>query len=193
MATGSATLILGPDDHGHAVSSEDFAEADFVDGWRYERSEGTLIVMAPPGHVHHENSRPWRRLLAVYWSSHLDQVEDVLGEAWMRIGKKTDRIGDVGVYLVKGEGAPKMPDRAPDVVFEVVSDDRESRERDYVEKRAEYHRLGVREYVIVDRFQGCVTVLEFEPAGYRERVLSAADAYTSPILPGLVIRLAEVF
>ncbi len=191
--TAPPRLAFGPDDHGRAVSSEDFAEADFVEGWKYERSEGELIVMSPPGHIHNENTRPWRLRLSDYWLKHLERVEDVLPEAWMRIGKQADRIGDIGVYLLKEGAVPRMPDRAPDLVFEVVSNDRESRGRDYVEKRAEYHRLGVREYVIVDRFKSCVTVLEFEPRGYRERVLTGAQDYTSPLLPGLVIRLAEVF
>jgi Uma2 family endonuclease len=47
--------------------------------------------------------------------------------------------------------------------------------------------LGVREYVIIDRFtkQGDGPVAR--PGGYEERVLTPADTYSSPLLPGLEI------
>jgi Uma2 family endonuclease len=77
-------------------------------------------------------------------------------------------------------------------MFEIVSPGRESHDRDYVEKRADYYRIGVREYVIIDRFVRRVTVLTHSPGGYEERVLTPPDTYTSPLLPGLVIPLAEV-
>ena len=147
--------------------------------------------MAPPGQLHNENSRPWRRWLSEYWFRNQDRVEDVLGEAWMRIGKRTDRIGDVGVYLAAGGTVKPMPGCASDMVFEVVSPGKEARHRDYVEKRDECHRPGVREHVILDRFQGRVTVLEWEEGGYRERELTVSEVYTSPLLPGLAIPLAE--
>ena len=50
-------------------------------------------------------------------------------------------------------------------MFEVVSPDRESRERDYVKKRKEYHRLGVLEYVIIDRMRRRVTVYTHDSGG----------------------------
>ena len=78
-------------------------------------------------------------------------------------------------------------------MFEIVSPAATSRDRDYVKKRSEYERLGVKEYVIVDRFKKQVTVLTLTPGGYQEQVLTPADTYTSPLLPGLAIALAEVW
>ncbi len=78
-------------------------------------------------------------------------------------------------------------------MFEIVSPGRMSRERDYIRKRADYHRFGVREYVVIDRRQRTVSVFRWEPAGYEETVLTAGDVYTSPLLPGLAVPLAEVF
>ena len=40
----------------------------------------------------------------------------------------TDRIGDIGVYLVPNGPVPKIPDRVPDLMFEVISPDKASRE-----------------------------------------------------------------
>jgi len=48
-------------------------------------------------------------------------------------------------------------------MFEIVSPGSLSRKRDYVKKRAEYHKLGILEYVIVDRFTQGVTVLTYWP------------------------------
>jgi len=60
-------------------------------------------------------------------------------------------------------------------------------------RRLEYEAIGVREYVIVDRFKRQALVLTLGAQGFSERVLCETDAYTSPLLPGLSVRLAEVF
>ena len=52
--------------------------------------------------------------------------------------------------------------------------------------------LGVREYVIVDRYQRIVTVRTHALDGYAECILWAGVIDTSPLLPGLAIPLAEV-
>ncbi len=76
--------------------------------------------------------------------------------------------------------------------IEIVSAGWENRRRDYQEKRDEYERLGVREYVIVDRFDHLVTVFTLTDDHYAEQRLGPSDSYTSPQLPGLSISLQEV-
>jgi Uma2 family endonuclease len=191
-ASVQAPLILGPEDIGRVVSAEEFASAEFVGSYKYERAGGRLIVMAPDGTEHIRASNPWRDRLIFYKHQHPGVVEEVVTGAWVRVEGGTDRIGDIGVYLVKDPPTFAVPDQVPDLMFEVVSPGRESRDRDYVEKRDEYHRLGVREYVIIDRFAGAVTVLTHAPEGYLGRVLERGGVYTSPLLPGLAIPLAEV-
>ncbi|HEX8202059.1 MAG TPA: Uma2 family endonuclease [Isosphaeraceae bacterium] len=189
-----ARLRLGPDDHGRLVTDEEFAEADYAEPWKYERVEGRLAVMFPDGHDHAVSSEPWRDALVLYKKlNRPDLVQIIKSEAWVRVPGGTDRIGDIGVYLVTDRPTPKIPDRVPDLMFEIVSAGRESHDRDYVAKRADYHRMGVREYVIIDRFTGRVTVLTHAPGAYEQRVLAPPETYTSPLLPGLVIPLAEVF
>ncbi len=78
------------------------------------------------------------------------------------------------------------------MVFEFVSPSKVDKRRDYVEKRADYEKVGVREYVIVDRFDKKVTVLTLGEGGYVEQTLTSADVYRSPLLPGFEVRLAEV-
>ena len=193
MATQSTSLILGPGDHGRAVSAEEFAEADFAEPHRYEREGGRLVVMAPEGKDHIRASNPWRDRLIAYKLGRPGIIEEVVTQAWVRVADGSDRIGDIGVYLVRQPPTFDVPDQAPDLMFEIVSPGSEDRERDYVKKRDDYHPLGVREYAIVDRFAKLVTVLSHAPGGYREQVLTVADTYTSPLLPGLAIPLSEVF
>jgi Uma2 family endonuclease len=79
------------------------------------------------------------------------------------------------------------------LVREFVSNERADQERDYIDKRVEYHAIGVKEYVIVDRFKEEVLVLTWSKRDFAERALTAEDTYTSPLLPGLKIALREVF
>lgn len=185
-------LELGRKDHGRLVTAEAFAAASYKEPWKYERVKGRLVVMAPDGYGHIAASNPWRDRLIFYQYEHPGVVEEVITNAWIRVDDGTDRIGDIGVYLVRQEPGPQIPDRVPELMFEIVSPSPKDRKRDYVEKRAEYHKLGIQEYVIVDRFKKRTTVLEYEPDGYRERVLTPGDTYETPRLPGLAIRLAEV-
>ena len=85
-----------------------------------------------------------------------------------------------------------IPRQVPDLIFEFVSPSKTDKRRDYVEKRADYEKIGVPEYVIVDRFDRKVTVLTLGETGYQEQVLTLADVYRSPLLPGFEVRLAEV-
>jgi len=192
MATHRSATLLGPDDAGRTVSSAEFAEAEFVEPWTYEREDGRLIVLSPEGQRHLDDSRPWRRRLSRYWIEHPEVVEDLVIQAWARPDDATDRIGDIGIYLVTDAPVRPIPDRAPDIMFEIVSPGREAHERDDVKKRREHYRFSIREYVVVDREARTVTVFSRSARGYRRRVLRPGDSYRSPLLPGLEIPIAEV-
>jgi Uma2 family endonuclease len=188
------TIIkLGPQDAGMRLAAEEFANADFQEPYIYERVKGRLVVMSPAGPDHRKGSRPFRRELGLFWGTHRDLVEDVDVEGWVETSPDDDRIPDICVYLV-GSGSDKtVPHRVPDIIFEFVSADRADQERDYIDKRAEYHAIGVKEYVIVDRFKEQVLVLTWGKKDFAERSLSATDTYTSRLLPGLEVPLQEVF
>lgn len=193
MSTARPILRLGKRDQGRLVSSEEFAEADFDEPWKYEREDGRLIVRAPAGEEHSEVAEDWRDWLGVYRVARPDIVQRVASEAWLRVDGGTDRIRDIGVYLRSDQPMSRRPDRVPDLMFEVVSEDKTSRDRDSIRKRAEYHRIGVREYVIIDRFRRVVTVLSHQPEGYSDRTLRADEVDLSPLLPGFSVRISEAF
>jgi Uma2 family endonuclease len=191
MAT--VALKLAPDDAGLRLTRDEFAAADFQPPFIYERVQGRLVVMSPAGPGHRHVSRPFRRELGYYWGIHPAVVDDVDVEGWLSTSSDNDRIPDICVYLVGPSSGQTVPDRVPDLVFEFVSADRSDQERDYIAKRAEYHAVGVREYVIVDRFKQAVLVLTWQADDYGERMLRPADVYTTPLLPGLSIALGEAF
>jgi Uma2 family endonuclease len=151
--------------------------------------------MFPDSEAHDDLTEPWHERLVLYKVAHPDLVEKVVSEAWVLISGLTDRIGDIGVFLrpVDGSKPSPRPARVPEFMFEIVSKSRKDRRRDYVEKRAEYHAIGVREYVIIDQFEKKVTVLTYEPDGYTEEVLSPLDVYETPLLPGLRVPISEIF
>lgn len=195
MAIGQTTLRLGRADDGRLLTAEEFADASYDEPWKYERVDGRLVVMYPDSEAHDDTSEPWRDRLGAYKLAHPDLVEKVVSEAWVLISDLIDRIGDIGVYLRPADAStpPARPGRIPELMFEIVSPEAKDRRRDYVEKKAEYHGVGVREYVVIDRFDRKVTVFSHEPAGYRERVLTGSDVYETPLLPGFRVALDDVF
>ncbi|MCA9876841.1 MAG: Uma2 family endonuclease, partial [Thermomicrobiales bacterium] len=80
---------------------------------------------------------------------------------------------------------------APDLVCEILSPS--TRRQDLITKRALYARIGVREYWLVDPEALSVTVLVLEGDGFAELAFAEPDVVTSRVLPGLHLRLDDVF
>ena len=183
---------LGIADHGVKLTREEFGEAQYDEPWRYERVNGRLVVMSPAGPEHQKPNNRIRSYIGAYELAHPEIVEYVFSEAWIVTTKTTDRIAGIGVFLLSSKSKGTSPNRTPDLVFEVVSGGGEDRKRDYVDKRAEYLRAGVKEYVIIDRFDRCATVLRRVRGRFSESELGPTDTYTSTLLPGLKIPLSEI-
>lgn len=80
-----------------------------------------------------------------------------------------------------------------DLVAEVVSGDRE---RDFVDKRDDYARLGVAEYWIVDPREAQIHVLTLDATGAAyslHGVFERGAQATSRLLPGLAVDVTSVF
>ena len=187
---GKSKLYLSHTDEGIELTREEYAEADTEGLWRFERANGRLVVMTPPGFEHHITVESFRDSLVVFKLAHPDIVEHVFQEAWTSVEDDADRLPDIAVYLTGGTG--HLPDRVPELIFEIVSLGSQDRKRDYEEKRSEYERIGVQEYVIVDRFDHRLTVLRLEEATFVETVLQPSDRYNTPLLPGLEIPLSGI-
>jgi Uma2 family endonuclease len=187
------TLHLGVADHDLRLTREDFAEAHYEEPWRYERVKGRLFVMPPAGPDHQRPNNRFRDYLGAYALEHPEIVDCVFSEAWIAVDKSTDRIIDIGVYLLSSKTESLRPSQPPDLAFEIVSGGGEDRKRDYVDKRAEYFQAGIREYVIVDRFEQRVTILRRSRGRFNESQLGPTDTYTTPLLPKFKLPLKELF
>lgn len=81
-----------------------------------------------------------------------------------------------------------------DLVIEVVSDDAESRERDFERKRRDYAEGGIPEYWIVDPSLEQITVPVLEDAAYRTHgTFGRGEQAASATLPGFAVDVAAVF
>lgn len=81
-----------------------------------------------------------------------------------------------------------------DLVVEVVSEGKENRDRDYIDKRAEYAAAGIAEYWIADPEQRTVTVLTLDGESYREHAtFGVGETMDSVLLEGLTLEISEVF
>lgn len=184
---------LGPNDAGVFIAASEFASAECQPPYIYERVKGRLVVMSPAGPEHRQVSRPFRRELGFYWGTYPHVIDDVDVEGWVSTSPDDDRIPDICVYLAGESSGESVPLRVPELIFEFVSADRSDQERDYIDKRAEYHAIGVKEYVIVDRFKSAALVLTWQKDDYQELWLPPSDEYRTNLLPGLCVSLAEVF
>ena len=163
---------------GELSRLEEFADAVYKEPWRCRRMRGRLVVMTPDGGDHVETasrhgSESCTRSGTLIPKS-LISLSAMPGFAWTmeRTALATSASSSRAILPRK-----KIPDRIPDLMFEIVSPGRTSRHRDHVNKRSEYERLGVKEYVIVDRFKKQVTVHTLAPVGIKSRC-SRRPTYT---------------
>jgi Uma2 family endonuclease len=192
MAT--ATLTIGPADHGRQVAFDDFIEADFEDGWLYELARGVVEVTEVPGPNHGRIVMLLSELLGDYRRNHPGVIVYRAGGGECRIrlpGMVSDRHPDQAVYLTPAPPGRKPWTRwCPALVVEVVSVGGE--DRDYVEKAEEYLRCGILEYWVVDPAKREMRV--HLRAGDTWDILTIpADVSHKPhFLPGFEIRPAEI-
>lgn len=184
--------LLTEADAGIELTREEFYELEPDPRWRFERVEGRLVVLPPPEFEHHVVAGEIRDRLGAYRLAHLDLVQHVFQECHTVIDDETDRIPDVAVYLRSDREEQEFPERVPDIIFEIVSPGWAAMKRDYEEKRNEYERIGVREYVIVDRFAHRLTIHTLVDGEFVESEIGTKGIYTSPLLPGLSIPLAGI-
>lgn len=80
----------------------------------------------------------------------------------------------------------------PAIVLEFLSAGRAAWRRDHVEKREEYFSAGLQEYWVFDRFARQLTVYRLENGQAVERQTREGDIYSTPLLPGFEVPLAEL-
>jgi Uma2 family endonuclease len=152
MATVTTPLRVGPADHGRMMTLDEFEEAEFEEGYRYELARGVLEVSDISGEVHTVIVWVILRAIANHDREHPGVIQRAGGGSEYRFrlpvmqsGRRPDVAVKLRNTLRDGRGF-----RRASMAFEVVSKGAKSRERDYVTKRAEYLAYGLLEYWIVD-------------------------------------------
>ncbi len=185
---------IGPADHGQALPFDDFIQADFEDGWLYELARGVVVVTEVPGVPHGLTVQRVSDLFAFHDREHPGTIQYRAGGASCRLrlpGMESDRHPDFAVYLTPPPSGEKPWTRwIPEIVIEVVS--RGGEDRDYVEKREEYLRAGVKEYWILDPKRKRLLVLRRAGDVWEEVVVKTSETYRTHLLPGLEVRPGEL-
>ncbi len=184
---------VGPTEHGQRMTLDEFIEADFEEGWLYELARGTLDVTEVPGIHHGRIVRRIARGILYYEDQHPGVINYSAGGGECRIrlpGMKSDRHPDQAISLLPPpEGRKPWTRWVPQIVVEVVSEGGE--ERDYIEKREEYLRIGVIEYWILDPCARRLLVLQRAGDVWEEVNIPAGGSYRTHLLPGLEVRVDE--
>lgn len=181
---------LGPESNGMLMTPEEFdAVADAERGFRYELVHGVVVVTPPPDEAQRGPNEELGYLLRRYKEEHPRgaSLDDTLPENYVRV-EDDWRIADRVIWC----GLGRLPDArkdVPTVAVEFVSVGTRNRRRDYVEKREQYLRRGVKEYWIIDRFRRKMTVVF---ADGTERAIAENEVYATPLLPGFELPLARL-
>ncbi len=82
----------------------------------------------------------------------------------------------------------------PQLVMEIVSPGRTNRDKDYVNKRAQYAAISVEEYWIVDPKTQTILVLALKNDVYQEvGQFQGRNRIVSPLFPSLLLTAAQIF
>jgi Uma2 family endonuclease len=194
-ATRAARRVhIGPADHGRRMTLDEFIKAEWTEGWLYELARGVVEVTEVPKPWHGRIVYRVAEMFVLYTQRHPGIIKYQAGGGECRIrlpGMVSDRHPDQAIYL---DSEPVEKDVwtkwVPTIVVEVVG--ARSRRRDFVIKREEYLRIGVREYGILDAKERRMHALVRVGDTWEETIVPANGAYRTVLLPGLVVRPGQL-
>jgi len=197
-------LSIGPADAGLRLTWNDFAKADWQEGFRYELIDGRLMV-SPTPEVDHDDVDDWvLQLLSAYSHRRPNMVNRISNNARIFIPKRPDVTvpqPDLAVY----RDFPLRRDRPkgfswkhiyPIIVIEILSPG--NHDKDVVRNVILYElAVEIREYWIFDGLEGNdqLTMTVYRRRGEKWQkpiVLNMGDVYTTKLLPGFRLRLDPI-
>ena len=165
------------------------------DGQRHEILDGEHYVMPAPSRSHQRSSRKLCLKLTLFVDEH--GLGEVFYAPFDVLLSQYD-IAQPDLLFISNERWAILTEAnvqgAPDLLIEILSDS--TRRLDETLKRDRYERFGVLEYWLVDSVRRTVRVYRCSGAGFGAPLdLSAVagDLLTTPLLPGLEIRVSEIF
>ena len=188
----SGQTQFGPADNGRLMTPEEFdaiAPIDVAEGYAYELIHGVFIVSPFPGPMETDPNDQLGFLLRLYDLHHPNIIDKTVYETYIRTEngrRRADRVIWSGLGRV-----PKWKLDIPTIVIEFLSAGRQSRQRDYDEKRHEYLNLGVQEYWLFDRFLQRLIVFH-RRGGDQVQEIPATGTYRTPLLPGFELPVGQI-
>ena len=193
-------IRIGPADNGRRMTLEEFWDAETQSGYHYELARGVLEVTQVPGESHYQIIHNLHEMFSEHRRQHPGLI--------LRIGRgsdvqyvfpelEIDRNPDLAVVFREIPTRDVRGRRLSVLGVEVISPGVRARERDYVDKRADYLAVGLLEYWIVDPDEKRVTVLVRRKvdgvAGWEERSFEGDVVIVSDLLPGFAGTVAELW
>lgn len=181
---------LGAWSNGTAMTPGEYdAASQWDENYRYELINGRLIVSPPAGPGERGPNALLGHMLYSYQDSHAEgsSLDEALPEQEIKIGADRRRA-DHAIWAGFGRAIAPLDD-TPTIAVEFVSSTKRDQHRDYVEKRAEYAKAGVKEYWVIDRFRREMTIFR----GAEEMVsIAECESYSTPLLPGFELPLSKL-
>jgi Uma2 family endonuclease len=193
----TTALRIGPADHGRPLTFEEFAKADWAEGYQYELVDGKLYV-APLANQPENRVELWILFgLHHYASEHPDVINHVTPKARVFVPGRTGVTvpePDVAAYrdypLERPIADVRWQDVSPLLVVEVLGDDPQ---KDLVRNVELYLQVpSIREYWVFDTRRegaGRPHLIAHRRWGSRWRVVEVAPGatYTTRLLPGFTL------
>lgn len=186
-------IVLTPEMAGARMTPAEFdAVEDAEEGYVYELIHGELVVSPPVAETERGPNEYLGHLLLLYRQLHPQGavLDWTLPENYVKT-PDSRRRADRAIWVGLGR-LPKPRRDPPTIAVEFVSAGKRSFQRDYVEKRDEYMATRMVEYWLFDRFRRVLTVLRRTRAGIGESVVKEGEVYTTPLLPGFELPVAQI-
>lgn len=174
------------------LTADDYRELPET-GPRYQLVEGDLYLAPAPSRFHQDISFNIEFILAKHLEA--SPAGRIYHAPFAVYLNKTNVFQPDIVFIARehyGGLTEAGLEGAPDLVVEILSP--KTARLDLKAKKQVYARSGVAELWIVDPAARTVAVYRLlEDAGNPKSVLEPSDTHTTPLLPGLVLRIADFF
>lgn len=179
----------------HLMTVADLDAFPDDDGKRYELIEGELFVSCAPGLPHQLVLANLITEFKVYLKQNpIGTIVPGPGAVFSNYDAVIPDLVFVSNERWDGIVGNDRFVAAPDLVIEIVSPGSENRARDLKSKRRLYGKYGVQEYWIVDGENRSVLVFRLQGTVLEQVLfLKHDDELKTSLLPGLVLKLTEVF
>lgn len=191
LVTADGETIADSDTLQGLWTEEQYLRLTDQSNWLIEFTDGSLEVLPMPTDDHQDILQ----FLLALFSAFLHPRGGKVRCAPMRLKLRTGKYREPDLMMLLDAKDPQRQKAywlGADMAVEIISPD--NPKRDKVVKRADYAKVGIPEYWIVDPQDETIMVLRLEGDKYIEYgVFRRGDIATSPLLEGFEVAVDQVF